>query len=73
MRINLYEETYFTGIRFSEFCKNGISPIAVTFCMRFKKAFTRLTRDLICAIQKFKIFNGNEFLKFRELAVYQNF
>ena len=42
----------------SKFCKRDILPVAVTFCMRLKKAFTRLARDLTHTIQKFKIFTG---------------
>ena len=52
------------------FRKKDILPVAVTFCMRLKKAFTRLARDLTCTIQKLKIFIGIKFPEFSELAVY---
>ena len=48
---------YFARIKFSGFHKKDILRIAVTFCMRLKKAFTRLARDLIRTIQKFKFFS----------------
>ena len=48
-----WEETYFTNflrIKFSKFGKKDILPVAVTFCMRLKKGFSRLARELICMI-----------------------
>ena len=62
--------TYFTRIKFSEFLKKDILPAAVTFCIRLKKPFTRLARDLVCTIQKLKIFTGVKFPELCELAVY---
>lgn len=60
VKINFRQETYFpyfARIKFSGFHKKDILRIAVTFCMRLKKAFTRLARDLIRTIQKFKFFS----------------
>ena len=60
VKINFRQETYFpyfARIKFSGFHKKVILRIAVTFCMRLKKAFTRLARDLIRTIQKFKFFS----------------
>ena len=39
-RTNFYEKTYFTyvaRIKFGEFCKKDILPVALTFFMRLKK------------------------------------
>ena len=56
--------TYFARIKFSEFRKEGILPIAVSFCMRLKKVVISLARDLICTIQKFNSFTGIKFPEF---------
>ena len=75
-RINFCEETYFTYFartKFSEFCKKDILPVAFTFCMRLKKAFTRLARDLICTIQKLKIFTELHFSNFANWQFTNNF
>ena len=72
MRINFCEEfyfTYFPRIKFSEFRKKDILPVAVTFSIILKKVFTRQARDLIYTIQEFKL-AGIKFLEFRELEFY---
>ena len=73
-RINLHQEEpyfkYFERNKFSEFRQKNILPVAVFFSMRLEKAFTRLNKDFIFTIQKFKSFKGIKFREFREFIVF---
>ena len=72
-RITFCEKTsfaYIARIKFTGFRKKDILPVVVTFCMRLKWTWPGLVRDLICTIQKFKIFTGIKYSEFCELAIY---
>ena len=55
-RVNFPKQTYFkhiTRITFSEFCHKAISRLRLVFTFK-------ISRDLISAIQKYKIFTGTK-------------
>ena len=73
VKINFRQETYFpyfARIKFSGFHKKDILRIAVTFCMRLKKAFTRLAETWFAQFKNLNFFPKVRFREFRELAVY---
>ena len=69
VRSNFREETFKRLARnnISKFAQKGTLPVAVFFRIRLKIKFTKLTRDLIFAIQKFGIFTR---IKFHRLTFF---
>ena len=64
-----YSSYIYMWVKFRKSRKKDILPVAVTFCRDQKTIFTKLVRELICTIEKFKILNRIKFPEICELAV----